>query len=260
MLFIVLSILSFIGYTCLQIYWNITAQTKEYLDERNIKVAVQDDGTGNGGPGGGGTKQGLNFSIPSAYMNKDRLENYAQQVASKVFGNTVSVDEQAQKNDVKVSRMLRFREWKDRKRTVYTGSATEAANSGFYENQKEWEGSFEHPSDGLGNSGNGVSNSLSSGIESNNNNSLNINTANTNGSATLLRPPSTSDSDGGSSEGGNLSSGSAQGSSSSKSPDRRRRRHLFRSRSSKSSSSSNIENEANGSGRRHLIRRYKNED
>lgn len=129
-LLIVLAVLGFVGFLCFQVYANLSAQTQEYLDERQIKV-------GKRGGGGG-------VSIPVSHISKDKMGNYAQRVASTVFGNTASVDAQENPTNAKLSRMLRFREWKDRKRTVYTGSATEAANSGFYDEQNQWEGDLEH--------------------------------------------------------------------------------------------------------------------
>lgn len=75
-------------------------------------------------------KKNINVSRTSASVGvKPRTQqsvvDSAQRYAYKAWENS------AVPPDAKVSRMLKLREWKDRKRHVYSGSGTEAANQGW---------------------------------------------------------------------------------------------------------------------------------
>lgn len=130
-LFVFLGFLLFIAFLCYQVYASITERTREELERRQIRINSDSDGL---------TTGGARVSIPIKYMSPDKVGTYMQRFATKVVGSAGVVDENEAPVEIKVPRYLKFREWKDRKRRIYEGSATEAANHGFYQTKKGWEG------------------------------------------------------------------------------------------------------------------------
>lgn len=104
----------------LWVVWRITmdivGQTQAYFDSRQIKISSS------------------NLSIPVKAVSRERIVEAAQRGATKAWLSSANVDGNNEKlTPDKVPRMMRLREWKDRRRSVYGGTATQAANEGFYD-------------------------------------------------------------------------------------------------------------------------------
>lgn len=112
---IVLVVVAVILWVVWSIVKSIMEQTNRYLEEKQIQVS----------------STRASFSVNA--VPREQIVDMAQRMTERAWRNSVSVDS----NDLplapeKVPRMMRLKEWQDRKRKVYAGTATQAANEGFY--------------------------------------------------------------------------------------------------------------------------------
>lgn len=106
-LFIVLAALTVIVWTTWQIFQSVLEAIDTKFQAHNINLTR--------------TSASIGIQYRSKQSVVDSAENYVHRAWRKV----------QIPDDFKVSRLLKLRQWKDRKRNVYQGSGTEAANSGW---------------------------------------------------------------------------------------------------------------------------------
>lgn len=107
-LIVVLVILLGITFVVYKIYVSVMEGVNNAMSNRNIKVS----------------KSSASIGVNS--KTQESVVDSAQRYVYKAWENSRPPE------DAEISRWIKLKEWKDRKRTVFSGSGTEAANSGWF--------------------------------------------------------------------------------------------------------------------------------
>lgn len=126
---------------CYNIYLEFCQKAAVYMQSQQIKYSPASSNDNNEND----EKRGFALSIPVRSFTRESVLENVSRLTHKALGNITSqnADGKEVELSLNVPRLFKFREWKDRKRKIYTGSATEAANEGFYDNTVQAIG-FEH--------------------------------------------------------------------------------------------------------------------
>lgn len=138
-LFVFIIVMVIITIICYNIYLEFCQKATVYMQSQQIKYspASKNDNHQND------EKTGFALSIPVRSFTRESVLENVSRLTHKALGNITSQNSDGKEVSLNVPRLFKFREWKDRKRKIYTGSATEAANEGFYDNTVQAIG-FEH--------------------------------------------------------------------------------------------------------------------
>lgn len=110
-LFLVMGVLCFILHTTWGIIQSISKSFHQFAESKNIKIS----------------RTSANIGV--RYRSKASMVDDTQRFAHRALMSVISGAGTG--NSSSMSRILKLKEWKDRKRTVYKGSGTEAANAGW---------------------------------------------------------------------------------------------------------------------------------